>query len=120
MAIVKPFKAIRPTRDKIALVASKSYDLYDKEELEAKLNFNPFTFLHIINADHQQQDISDNQRFQKVQQKYIDFKNEGVFIEDETPSFYIYQKKTETDTFCGIIATTSVKDYQHNIIKKHN
>lgn len=119
MAIVKPFKAIRPIRDKIALVASKSYDLYIKEELDAKLSFNPFTFLHIINAGYNQKNISDLQRFKQVQQKYLDFKKDGIFIEDEIPSFYIYQKITQSDSFCGIIATTSIEDYQNNIIKKH-
>ena len=48
MAIVKPFKAVRPSRDKVALVSSKSYDAYTDKELDAKLEFNPFTFLHII------------------------------------------------------------------------
>lgn len=121
MAIVKPFKAVRPTRDKVALVSSKSYDLYSKEELEAKLNFNPFTFLHIINPGYKyhQQEISDEQRFKLVHNRYLEFKEDAIFTEDATPSFYIYQKRTKTNTFCGIIAATSVEDYHKNNIKKH-
>ena len=46
MAIVKPFKAVRPSRDKVALVSSKSYEAYTPAELGAKLDFNPYTFLH--------------------------------------------------------------------------
>ena len=38
---------------------------------------------------------------------------------DLTPSFYIYQKITATNTYCGIIATTSVEDYYNNVIRKH-
>ena len=41
MAIVKPFKAVRPSRDKVALVSSKSFDAYTDKELDAKLEFNP-------------------------------------------------------------------------------
>ena len=52
MAIVKPFKAVRPSRDKVALVSSKSFDAYTAKELAAKLEFNPFTFLHIINPGY--------------------------------------------------------------------
>ena len=52
MAIVKPFKAVRPSRDKVALVSSKSFDAYTDKELDAKLEFNPFTFLHILNPGY--------------------------------------------------------------------
>ena len=49
MAIVKPFKAVRSNRDKVALVSSKSYEIYTEEMLNSKLAFNPYTFLHVIN-----------------------------------------------------------------------
>lgn len=121
MAIVKPFKAVRPTRDKVALVSSKSYDLYSTEELEAKLNFNPFTFLHIINPGYKyhKQEISDAQRFKLVHNRYLEFKEDAIFTEDSTPNFYIYQKKTKNNTYCGVLAATSVEDYHNNVIKKH-
>ena len=121
MAIVKPFKAVRPTRDKVALVSSKSYDLYSTKELEAKLNFNPFTFLHIINPGYKyhKQEISDAQRFKLVHNRYLEFKEDAIFTEDNTPNFYIYQKKTKNNTYCGVLAATSVEDYHNNVIKKH-
>ena len=46
MAIVKPFQAVRATRDKVALVSSKSYEAYTPAELGAKLDFNPFKDIH--------------------------------------------------------------------------
>ena len=52
MISIKPFKAIRPTRDKASLVASRSYLSYSEETLKEKLEHNPFTFLHIINPDY--------------------------------------------------------------------
>ena len=60
MAIVKPFKAVRPHRDKVSLVSSKSYEFYTREMLDSKLAFNPYTFLHIINPGHKynKQDVS--------------------------------------------------------------
>ena len=51
MAKLIPFRAIRPTRDKASLIASRSYLTYTKETLREKLENNPFTFLHIINPD---------------------------------------------------------------------
>ena len=52
MATIRSFRAIRPTRDKAHLVASRSYLSYSDETLKEKLDNNPFTFLHIINPDY--------------------------------------------------------------------
>lgn len=121
MAVVKPFKAVRPTRDKVALVSSKSYDIYPPNELEAKLSYNPFTFLHVVNPGYKyhKKDISGDQRFKLVHNRYLEFKEEGVFTQDEDPAYYIYQKTTPYHTFCGIIAASSVEDYHNDVIKKH-
>lgn len=120
MAIVKPFRAVRPSRDKVALVSSKSYEAYTPAELGAKLDFNPFTFLHIINPGYKyHQEISGEQRFKMVHNRYEEFKENGIFVRDTTPSFYIYESSDFYNTFCGIIAATSVEDYKNGLIKKH-
>lgn len=49
MAKIIPFKAVRPTRDKVSLVTSRSYDEYSPAELASQLDFNPFSFLHVLN-----------------------------------------------------------------------
>lgn len=120
MPRVKPFKAVRPSRDKVALVSSKSYEAYSPAELGAKLDFNPFTFLHVINPGYKyHQEIEGRERFKLVHNRYLEFKENGVFISDEKPSFYIYQTTQGGEVFCGIIAATSVEDYETGLIKKH-
>lgn len=120
MAVVKPFKAVRPSRDKVALVSSKSYEAYTPAELGAKLDFNPFTFLHVINPGYKyHQEVSGEERFKLVHNRYLEFKENGVFISDETPSYYIYETRSGNNTFCGIIAATPVEDYDNGVIKKH-
>ena len=121
MAIVKPFKAVRATRDKVALVSTKSREIYTSDMLNAKLAFNPYTFLHVINPGYKyhKEDISGDLRFKLVHNRYLEFKEDHIFSQDEMPSFYIYQKTTPTNSFCGIISATSVADYDNNIIKKH-
>jgi uncharacterized protein (DUF1015 family) len=121
MANIKPFKAVRATRDKVAMVSSKSYEVYTPEMLDSKLAFNPYTFLHVINPGYKyhKQDLSGELRFKLVHNRYLEFKENEIFAQDETPAFYIYKKITPTKSFCGIIAATSVADYHHNIIKKH-
>jgi len=121
MAIVKPFKAVRATRDKVALVSTKSREIYTPSMLNAKLAFNPYTFLHVINPGYKynKQDLSGDLRFKLVHNRYLEFKEDAIFTQDEVPAFYIYQKITPTNSFCGIISATSVDDYHNNVIKKH-
>ena len=121
MAIVKPFKAVRATRDKVALISTKSREIYTSEMLNAKLAFNPYTFLHVINPGYKyhKQDVSGDLRFKLVHNRYLEFKEDGFFTQDEAPAFYIYQKTTPTNSFCGIISATSVADYENDVIKKH-
>ncbi len=121
MAIVKPFKAVRATRDKVALVSSKSYEAYTIDQLNAKLAFNPYTFLHVINPGYKyhKKEITGEQRFKLVHNRYLEFKEDGYLKEDETPGFYIYEKITSSRSYCGIIAATSVNDYHNDVIKKH-
>jgi len=120
MAIVRPFKAIRPTRDKANLVATRSYLSYSDKTLNEKLEHNPFTFLHIINPDCKnkikQKGIN---KFNAVKVKFNDFKEAGFLITEETETFYIYQQTNENQTFEGIIGATAVTDYLNGNIKKH-
>jgi len=116
MAIVRPFKAIRPTRDKANLVATRSYLSYSDETLKEKLEHNPFTFLHIINPDNKQKGIN---KFNAVKAKFNDFKDAGFLISEDTETFYIYQQTKENQTFEGIIGATAVADYLSGNIKKH-
>ena len=69
MITVKPFKALRPTRDKAYLVATRSYVGYSDARLEHKLSNNPFTFLHVINPDGKNDNTFGEERFQKVKKK---------------------------------------------------
>jgi uncharacterized protein (DUF1015 family) len=120
MAIVKPFKAVRPSRDKVALVSSKSYDAYTDKELDAKLEFNPFSFLHIINPGYKyHQEFTGEQRFQMIHNRYEEFKENKIFIKDSSDSFYIYESSDTHNSFCGIIAATAVDDYSNGYIKRH-
>ena len=102
------------------MVTSRSYDEYSPAELASQLDFNPFSFLHVLNPAYvNQQKIGLEKRFKLVAQKYNDFKEEVVLIKEENPVFFIYEIQTKNQTFTGIIAGTSIEDYQNNVIKRH-
>lgn len=120
MSKIIPFKAVRPTPDKIGLVTCRNYDDYSPAELAAWLNFNPYSFLHVINPAYlHSQKITTDKRFKGVAHKYQDFKNDGVFMSEEEPAFFLYQIQTKNQLFTGIVAGTSIEDYKNNVIKKH-
>ena len=120
MITVRPFKAIRPTRDKASLVASRSYLSYSDEILKEKLENNPFTFLHVINPDYKDRTKRNGiEKFKLVKNRFNKFIEEKHLIQDKEDSFYIYQQENKTHTFNGIIAATKVSDYLNGKIKKH-
>lgn len=123
MITLKPFKAVRPTRDKAHLVASRSYVSYTPRELRSKLIENPFSFLHIIHPDmsatklHKTADL--DARFQLVRKKYDQFLKEEILERDINPSFYIYRQIKNGHPFTGIIGAIAVQDYLDGKIKIH-
>ena len=120
MAKIVPFKAVRPTRDKVSLVTSRSYEEYTPAELASQLDYNPFSFLHILNPAYVNlHKISTATRFKGVQLKYQEFKEEDVFKKEPNPVFFLYEIQSKNNTFTGIIAGTSIEDYKNNVIKKH-
>ena len=120
MAKIIPFKAVRPTSDKVGLVTCRNYDDYSPAELASWLDFNPYSFLHVLNpAFVHSQKITLDKRFKAVANKYHDFIEDGVFIGDEKKSFYLYEIQTKNESFTGIIAGASIEDYKNNSIKKH-
>ncbi|RIA09994.1 uncharacterized protein (DUF1015 family) [Flavobacteriaceae bacterium MAR_2010_72] len=121
MAKIVPFKAIRPTRDKVSLVASRSYQTYTKAEREARLDYNPFSFLHIVNPGYKYaKEITGIERYQLVKNRYQEFKEDNVFVQDENTCFYIYKIiDRDGQVFNGIVAAASAQDYEKNSIKKH-
>jgi uncharacterized protein (DUF1015 family) len=121
MAKILPFKAVRPTRDKVSLVASRSYQSYTQAEREARLDYNPFSFLHIVNPGYKyDKEISGEERYQLVRNRYLEFKEDTVFVQDKVSAFYIYKiVNREQEVFNGIVAAASVLDYENDVIKKH-
>ena len=122
MAKVIPFKAVRPVRNKVHLISSRPYFTYKKSVLKAKLESNPFSFLHVINPEFKKENKTKpntTERFKVVADEYIKFKNKNYFIQDKTPCFYLYRQSTNNGIFTGIIAGAAVEDYSKNKIKKH-
>lgn len=122
MAVVKPFKGIRPVKDKVHLVAARSVASYSPAQLHSKLSENPFTFFHVIKPEFGEllkSKPNSPELLHKIKAKFLSFVKEGVLITDKEDCFYIYQQIKSNHAFTGIIACASVEDYYNNVIKKH-
>ncbi|HNQ27617.1 MAG TPA: DUF1015 domain-containing protein [Aquaticitalea sp.] len=121
MANIIPFKAVRPTRDKVNLVASRSYQSYTKEQVEARLRDNPFSFLQIVNPGYRyDKELSGEPNYHLVRNRYLEFIEDGIFMQDDTACYYVYKiVDRDKQEFNGIVAATSAQDYENDIIKKH-
>ena len=121
MAKIIPFKAVKPTRAIVGLVAARPYQSYTVDERESRMDYNPFSFLHIVNPGYKyDQEVTGAERFKLVRNRYSEFKEDGVFLTDETPSLYVYKiVNRHGQEFSGIIGATSAEDYEKDVIKKH-
>lgn len=120
MAKIIPFRAVRPAKDKVSLVTSRSYDEYSAAELASQLDYNPFSFLHVLNPLYVNlQKSSFEKRFKLVHTKYQEFREEAILKKEEKPVFFLYEIQSRDRVFTGLIAATSIEDYRNNVIKKH-
>lgn len=122
MTKIKPFKALRPRRDLVHLVATRPYYSYKKNVLKAKLEDNAFTFIHIINPEFGsiiKTKPNSPERFQLVKNQYDKFIEEGILFEEENETLYVYRQTKNGHQFTGVVAGASVQEYEDDLIKKH-
>lgn len=122
MANIKPFRAIRPVRDKVHLVATRPYYSYKPNVLKAKLEDNPYTLLHIINPEFnrlKRTEANSNERFELVKAGYTSFQEKGILIQDPEAHLYVYRQTCPDRSYTGIIGGADVEEYLSDHIKKH-
>ena len=122
MAVVKPFKALRPRKDLVERVASLPFDVMDRSEAKQMAKGNPYSFLHIIRSEidfPSSTDPFDRKVYKKAQTNLKIFEDDGILVQDDKPMIYIYRQVMDGNTQTGFVACTSVDEYVNNIIKKH-
>lgn len=96
--------------------------MYKQSYLEAKLDENPFTFLHVINPEFSAENKTlpnTFERYNAVKEKFIQFKKDQIFLQDQEESLYVYRQQKDGNQYLGIIAGANVDQYLSGSIKKH-
>lgn len=122
MPRVTPFRCIRPTPELADRIAALPYDVYNREEALAEVKREPLSFLKIDRAETQfpaNVDTYDQRVYEKAKETLDSMTADGSFISEEFPCYYIYEQVMGNRSQSGIVACSSIDDYQNQIIKKH-
>lgn len=122
MAIVKPFKAIRPKKDEVGKIASPPYDVMNSEEAREYVKDRPLSFMQVVKPEvdlPEDTDIYDEAVYDKGRENLDRLIEEGHLIEEDKEAIYIYRQQMNEHEQTGIVACASVDDYINDIIKKH-
>ncbi len=122
MAIVIPFKALRPQPQFAPKVASLPYDVLNSKEAKIVARGNPHSFLHITKSEidlPENIDIHTEEVYDQAKQNLNAFLQRGVLFREDKPCFYIYQLVMNGRSQTGLVGASSINDYEKNIIKKH-
>ncbi len=122
MAIIKPFAGIRPCRGKAAQIAALPYDVYNRQEAAELVGKNALSFLAVDRAETQFPDsvgMYEDAVYQRAHDTLRKMVEDGSFIREDKPCFYLYELTMNGRTQTGIAACAAIDDYLDNTIKKH-
>lgn len=114
----RPFRAVRPAKQKAQTVTSRNVEYYSDEEIEKELATNSESFLHIIEPNIHAKGSAEN-RFEQVRKNFERFLGDEIMIRDNK-SFYIYEQENENGEIVpGILGSVNIDDFRKGLIKKH-
>ncbi len=122
MAIIKPFKALRPQPQLAKQVASKPYDVLSSSEAKKEAEGNHSSFLHITKSEidlPESVDVHDAKVYQQAKQNLAAFMQRELLFRESKECYYIYQLVMNGRSQTGLVCVSSVDDYENDIIKKH-
>lgn len=122
MAIIKPFRGLRPQHALASELASLPYDVMNSEEARIMAQGKPSSLLHITRSEidlPENTDVHSEKVYEKALANFKLWQERGWLVQDEEPMYYIYAQTMEGRRQCGIAGCASIDDYLNGIIKKH-
>jgi uncharacterized protein (DUF1015 family) len=122
MAVITPFKALRPQAQNARQVASKPYDVLNSKEAKVEAQGNPNSFLHVTKSEidlPEGTDVHSQEVYEKAKENLQAFLQRDIVFQEGKPCYYIYQLVMDGRKQTGLVCTSSVQDYLTGVIKKH-
>ena len=122
MAIIKPFKGIRPPKELVEKVESRPYDVLNSEEAREEAGDNEMSLYHIIKPEIDFEEGTseyDPRVYEKAAANFKKFQEKGWLVQDDKEQYYIYAQTMKGKTQYGLVVGAYVNDYMTGVIKKH-
>lgn len=122
MAIISPFRALRPNAEFAKQLASRPYDVLNTNEAKEEAEGNPYSFLHITKSEidfPEGVDIHSKEIYEKAKENLNAFIQRNILFRENKACYYLYELIMNGRSQTGIVAGSSVDDYENDIIKKH-
>ncbi|MEP7079514.1 MAG: DUF1015 domain-containing protein [Ginsengibacter sp.] len=122
MISISPFKALRPEPQFAKQVASRPYDVLNTKEAKVAAEGNPLSFLHITKSEIDLPagtNAHSKEVYKKAKENLDAFISKPVLFNESKPCYYIYSLTMDGRTQTGLVACSSVEDYENGKIKKH-
>jgi len=122
MAIIKPFRGIRPPQNLVEKVASRPYDVLNSEEAREEAQGNPQSLYRIIKPEIDFALGTDEhlpEVYEKAAENFALFRKNGWLVQDDKELYYVYAQTMNGKTQYGLVVCASVEDYMTEKIKKH-
>jgi uncharacterized protein (DUF1015 family) len=122
MAVVKPFRGLRPPIALAKDLACLPYDVMNTQEAGKMARGKECSLLHITRSEIDlpaETDTHSDLVYEKSVENFGKWQKKGWLVQDKTPHFYIYAQTMKGRTQYGIVGCASVDDYLNGIIKKH-
>ena len=122
MAVIKPFKGIRPPKALVEQVASRPYDVLNSAEARAEAGDNEKSLYHIIKPEinfPEGTDEHDPCVYDSAAEHFQMFQDKGWLVQDEKENYYVYAQTMNGKTQYGLVVGAYVPDYMNGVIKKH-
>ncbi|MGL6202038.1 MAG: DUF1015 domain-containing protein [Lachnospiraceae bacterium] len=122
MAEIRTFPCLRPAPKHAAAIAALPYDVYSRAEARNIVSENPLSFLKIDRPESQCAetiDIYSDEVYGKATQTLTKMTEEGYFLADPTPCYYVYELTFKGRSQTGLVGCAAVDDYLNGVIKKH-
>lgn len=121
MARIIPFKGLRPTPQLAELVATLPYDVLNVAEAR-RFQDKKYNFYHCTRSEidlPESVEVHSQAVYEKARTNLNQFIKDGVLVQDATAHYYIYRLTMNGKSQTGLIAASSVADYEQGLIKKH-
>lgn len=122
MAVVKPFRGLRPPAGLASEIACLPYDVMNSEEAAVMARGKEKSLLHITKSEidlPEGTDVHSEEVYRKAFENFTQWQKNGWLVQDEKPCFYIYAQTMKGRTQYGVVGAAAVSDYLNGKIKKH-